>query len=161
VPADLLIDVPELRVPVRVLSSLEGLGRALQAETRLPQQPAHRRCRYPVPLPGQLSSEMPQRPGRPPQRRLRITPLVRLDQGQQRRDQPPVPFLNALTAPAEPPDPPIPQRALVILELEHAFADRSLADTGQPRDYPHATVAEQTRLRAEQQPALTLVQMRQ
>jgi hypothetical protein len=105
--ADLLTDVTELRVPVRVLGSLERLGGALQAETRLAQQPAHRRRRYPVSLPGQLLSEMPQRLSCPPQRRLRITPLVRLDQGQQRRDQPPVPFISALTTPARPPDPPI------------------------------------------------------
>jgi hypothetical protein len=159
--AGLTIDVTELRVPVRVLSSLKRLGSALQAETRLPQQPAHRRGRYPVSLPGQLTGEMPQRLGRPSQRRLRITSLVRLDQGQQRREQPLVPFFSALTASAGPPRPPVRQRTLIVLKLEHPLADRGLADPSQPRNHPHAAVAEQTRLRAEQQPALTLIQMRQ
>jgi hypothetical protein len=35
---DLLIDIPELRIAVRVLLSLNGLGAALQAEPLLPQQ---------------------------------------------------------------------------------------------------------------------------
>jgi hypothetical protein len=56
----LLVDVPELRIPVRVLLTLQDLGSALPAEPVVPQQLAHRRRRYPVPLPGQLTGQMPQ-----------------------------------------------------------------------------------------------------
>ena len=35
---DLLADVPELGVPVRVLAALDDLGVALQAKPRRPQQ---------------------------------------------------------------------------------------------------------------------------
>ncbi|GGT71937.1 hypothetical protein GCM10010207_82530 [Streptomyces atratus] len=40
---DLVVDVPELRVPVGVLSALKGPRIGLQTETVLPQQPAHGR----------------------------------------------------------------------------------------------------------------------
>jgi hypothetical protein len=42
---DVLIEVAELGIPVRVLLPFEGLGVGLQAEPGLPQQPAHRRRR--------------------------------------------------------------------------------------------------------------------
>ena len=78
----LLVDVPELRVPVRVLVPLQRLGVALQAEAILAQQAADRRRRHRMPLPGQLASQMPQRLGRPPQRRF---------SGRRARPAPPAP----------------------------------------------------------------------
>jgi hypothetical protein len=55
-----------------------------------------------MPLPGQLGGQVPQRLGRPPQRRLRIPPLIRLDQRQQRWDQPRIQLPGALAAPTLP-----------------------------------------------------------
>ena len=74
-----------------------------------------------MPLPGQLGGQVPQRLGRPPQRRLRITPLIRLDQRQQRRDQPRIQLPGALAAPALPPCPAIRERILALLQLEDAL----------------------------------------
>src|SRR5205814_10214416 len=52
---DLLIDVAELRVPVRDLVPLDRLGVALQAEALLPQQVGHRVRAHAVTLPAQLA----------------------------------------------------------------------------------------------------------
>jgi hypothetical protein len=57
---DLLVDVPELRIPVRVLAAFEGLGVALQAEALFMQQIRDRISRDPVPLAGELRSQHPQ-----------------------------------------------------------------------------------------------------
>jgi hypothetical protein len=40
---DLLVDIAELGIPVRMLLALQRLGVGLQAEALLAQQPAHRR----------------------------------------------------------------------------------------------------------------------
>jgi hypothetical protein len=40
---DLLVEVPELGITVRMLGAFEGLGIGLQAKTLLDQQLAHRR----------------------------------------------------------------------------------------------------------------------
>jgi hypothetical protein len=79
---DPLVEVTELGVPVRDLIALDGLGVALQAEAFLPQQVSHRVGARPVTLPGELARQCPQRLGRPPQRRHRITALIRLHQRQ-------------------------------------------------------------------------------
>jgi hypothetical protein len=71
---DLLVDVGELRFAVGMLPALQRLGRALQAEPGLPQQPAHRRSGDRMAPRGQLVGQMPQRFRRPAQRRHRIAP---------------------------------------------------------------------------------------
>ena len=113
------------------------------------------------PCPAQLTSQMPQRLGRPPQRRLRVASLIRLHQRQQCRDQVTVQLRGALASPAAAPHPPLGERRLTGLQLEHARADRRLAD---PRDLGHGpdpAVPQQPGLSSQQQPPLTLVQMRQ
>src|SRR5262249_41616207 len=97
---DLLIEVAELRIPVRDLAALDGLGVALQAEALLPQQARHRVRAGPVTLPGQLARQDTQRLGRPPQRRHRIPALIGLHQRQQRRPQPQIQVSQPLAAPA-------------------------------------------------------------
>jgi hypothetical protein len=77
---DLLVEVAELGISIRMLLPFEGLGVGLQAEPVVPQQFAYRRRRDRMTLPGQLLGQVPQRLGRPPQRRHRITPLIRLHQ---------------------------------------------------------------------------------
>jgi hypothetical protein len=79
---DPLVEVTELRVPVRDLVALDGLGVALQAEAFLPQQVSHRVGAGAATLPGELARQRPQRLGRPPQRRHRITALITLHQRQ-------------------------------------------------------------------------------
>ena len=155
----LLVDVPELRIPVRVLVPLQRLGVALQAEAILAQQAADRGRRHRVPLPGQLAGQVPQRLGRPPQRRLRVTALVRLHERQQRRHQAGIQRRSALAAPAPAPHPPLRER-LLPLQFEDTRADGSLTDPGHPGDGPHAAMPQQPRLGRQQQPPLPLVQMR-
>jgi hypothetical protein len=96
---DLLVDVPELGVPVRVPLALEGLGVALQAEAFGSQQVAHRVRGDLVAPAGQLARQVAGGLRRPPQRRHRIAALIRLHQGQQRREQPGVQVSGAF-APA-------------------------------------------------------------
>ena len=58
---DLLVDVPELRVPVRVPLALDRLGVALQAEPLGPQQVTDGVGADPVALAGQLGRQEPRR----------------------------------------------------------------------------------------------------
>jgi hypothetical protein len=95
---DLLVDVAELRVPVGVLLALQRLGAGLQAEALPFQKPPDGRSGDRVSLPGQLLCEVAQGLGGPAQRRHRITPLVRLHQLQQRRNQQRILFLGGLAA---------------------------------------------------------------
>jgi hypothetical protein len=70
----LLADVAELSVAIGMLGALQGLGVALQAETRRVQQVSDGIRRDRMALAGQLRGEIARRPGRPPQRRHRIPP---------------------------------------------------------------------------------------
>ena len=95
----LLADVTELGVPVRVPLALDGLGVALQAEPLGPQQITDSVRGDPPPLAAQLRRQGTGGLRGPPQRRHRITPLIRLDQRQQRRAQPRVQIRGPLTPP--------------------------------------------------------------
>jgi hypothetical protein len=159
VPA-LPVDVPELRAPVRVPTSLQRLGVALQAEAIAAQQAAHRGRRHPMPPPGQLAGQLPQRPGRPPQRRFRVAALVRLHQRQQRSHQAGIQARGALAAPAAAPHPPLSERLPPPPEPEDARADGGLADPGHPGHGPHPAMPQQPRPGRQQQPPLPLVQVR-
>jgi hypothetical protein len=102
---DLLVYIPELRVPVRVPLAFEGLGVALQAEALGPQQVTDGVGADRVAPAGQLARQVAGGLRRPPQRRHRVAALVRLHQGQQRREQARVQVGGPLAAPARPPDP--------------------------------------------------------
>ena len=95
----LLVQVPELGVPVRDLVPLDGLRVALQAEALFTQQVSHRVRADAVALAGELGGQRPQRFRRPPQRRHRITPLIGLHQRQQRRPQPQIQVSQPLRPP--------------------------------------------------------------
>jgi hypothetical protein len=136
---DLLVEVAELGIPVGVLGALEGLDVGLQAEPFPPQQSAHRRGRDRMALSGELLGQVPQRLGRPPQRRHRVTALVRLDQRQQGRDERRVLPGSRLASPTRPADTAGRERRLAGLQLEHALADGRLADASHLRDRAHAT----------------------
>ena len=76
-------------------------------------------------LPGQLLGQVPQRLGRPPQRRHRIAALVRLDQRQQGRDELRVLLGGRLASPTWPADAAGRQRLLAGLQLEPRPCARS------------------------------------
>lgn len=158
---DLLVDVAELHVPVRVLLAFQRLGVGLQAESVVPQQSSHRRCGHRMALPGQLLGQVSQRLGRPPQRRLRIPTLIRLDQRQQRRHQLRIQRVRTLAAPTRTADPTRRCRLLAGLQLEHAPANRGLADADRPGHRPHPAMPQRPGLRRQRQTPLPLVQMRQ
>ena len=103
-----------------------------------------------MPLPGQLPRQVPQRLGRPPQRRLRVTPLIRLDQRQQRRDQPGIQFLRAPAAPALASGPAIRERILALLQLEDTPAHRCLTHPRDPGHCPDPAMPQQPGLRPQQ-----------
>jgi len=158
---DLLVEVAELGIPVGVLGAFEGLGVGLQAEPFPLQQSAHRRGRDRMSLPGELVGQVPQRLGRPPQRRHWIAALVRLDQRQQGWDEVGVLPCGGLAAPTWPADAAGREGRLAGLQLKDALADGRLADAGDLRDRAHATMAQQPRLDRQRQALLALVQVRQ
>jgi hypothetical protein len=158
---DLLVEVAELGIPVGVLGALEGLDVGLQAEPFPPQQSAHRRGGDRMALPGELLGQVPQRLGCPPQRRFRVTALVRLDQRQQGRDEVGVLLGGRLASPTRPADAAGRERLLAGLQLEHALADGRLADASHLRDRAHTTTPQQPRLDRQRQALLALVEMRQ
>jgi hypothetical protein len=156
----LLIDVPELAVPVRMLlPALQGLGIGLQAEPLGLQQLVHRLRGHLVPLAPQLGGQRPDRLDRPPQRRFRVPPLLGLHQGQQRRDQPRIGLRQLLAAPARPAGPA--QRLLPALQLPGSGRHRGLADSRGSGHQPDPAMTQRPRLSTQQQPALPLIQMRQ
>ena len=112
-------------------------------------------------LPGELVGQVPQRLGRPPQRRHRIAPLVRLHQRQQGRDELRVLPGGRLASPTWPASAAGRERHLAGLQLEHALADGRLADAGHLRDRAHTTTPQQPRLDGQRQALLALVQVRQ
>ena len=112
-------------------------------------------------LPGELLGQVPQRLGCPPQRRFRVTALVRLDQRQQGWDEVGVLLGGGLASPTWPADAAGRERRLAGLQLKDALADGRLADASHPRDRAHATMPQQPRLDRQRQTLLALVQVRQ
>ncbi len=155
----LLIDVAELRVPVRVLAALDGLGVALQAEPLRPQQVTHGVRADLMALAGQFLRQRAGRLRRPPQRRHRIPPLHRLHQRQQRQAQPRIQLGGPLAPPARPPRPA--QRLSPRVQLIHSQRHRGLADPGSPGHQPDPAMAQRPGLRSHQEPPLPLIQMRE
>jgi hypothetical protein len=156
---DLLVEVTKLRVPVRVLLALQGLGVGLQAEALRPQQASHRIRRDRPSLRAHLVGELAGGLGRPPQRRHRITPHVRLDQSQQRQPQTRIQIdqpLAAATLPAC-----TAQRGLTGLQFGHAPRHRALGHPRGPGQLSDPAVTQRPRFRAQQQATLPLIQVRQ
>ena len=156
----LLVDVPELRVPVRVLLALDGLGVALQAEPLLVQQVTDRVRADLVALAGQLGRQRPGRLDRPPQRRHRIAPLIRLDQRQQRREQPRIQVGGPLAAPARAggPGPAAPRPDSSSATPSDTVPSRIPAARATS---PDPAMPQRAGLSAHQQPPLPLIQMRE
>ncbi|GAA3824973.1 hypothetical protein GCM10022206_74260 [Streptomyces chiangmaiensis] len=106
-------------------------------------------------FPGQLLCEHAGGLHRPPQRRHRVAPYIRLDQRQQCRPQPRIQIRDSFAAAARTPHPP--QWLLTGLKFEHALADRRLADRSGLRHGPDTAVSQRPSLRSHQQPSLPLV----
>ena len=156
---DLFVEVAELRVPVRALLALDGLGVALQAEALLAQQVTDGAGAYPVALAGELGGKRAGRLRRPAQRRHRIAPLIRLDQGQQSAPETGIKVGQPLAAAAVGSRPA--QRILPRLQLRHPTRHSALPHAGRPRHRPDPAMAERPRVRPRHQPPLPLVQMRE
>jgi hypothetical protein len=116
------------------------LGRIDQASADIAVLEAHIEGGDRVALPGELLGQVPQRLGCPPQRRFRVTALVRLDQRQQGWEEVGVLLGGGLASPTWPADAAGRERRLAGLQLEHALADGRLADASHLRDRAHATV---------------------
>ena len=132
----------------------------LEAEPVLPQQVPDSRSGHRVSLPCQLVGEVPQRLRRPPKRRHRIAPLVRLYQRQQGWSQLRVQLRDRLAPTTRLPDAADRQGFLAPFEFEHPLAHGRLADTSHAGDSPDTAVAEQPGLYRQRQALLALVQMR-
>ncbi len=152
-------DVPELGVPVRVPFPLDRLGVALQAEPLLVQQLVHRVRGDRMPGSRQLAGQVPGGLGSPPQRCHRIAPLVRLHQGQQRRDQPRIGVRQGLAAAALAAGPA--QRLRPGLQLINAKGHRGLPDARGPGHQPDPAMTQRAGLGAQQKPPLPLIQVRE
>ena len=82
-----LVDMQELRVPVRMIAALPGFAVGLQAEVLLCQQFANHGAADRMALCSQFRRKSPQALAGPAQCRHRIAPLRRLNQRQQRGQQ--------------------------------------------------------------------------
>ena len=157
---DLLIEVAELGIPIRVLLPFEVLALACRlkpaSRSSLPTVGAETACPWPVSSSARCRSDLVVHP----RRRHRITPLVGLHQPQQGRQQLSVLLAGSLTSPACPADPTDRQRIHTAFEFHNALTHRALADPGHLRDRPHPTVTQQPGLERQRQPLLALVQMR-
>ena len=103
----LLVEVGELGVAIDMLPTLGGLGIGLQTVAPLTQQSTRHHG-------GDLVASLPQRPGqdpdrlrRPPQRRHRIAPGLRIDQRLQRGHQLRIVLLGPFTSTTGPTRPPL------------------------------------------------------
>jgi hypothetical protein len=155
---NLIIDVPELCIPVRVLRALQDLDVALQRETLGVQQVRHGARRHRPTGSGQLRGQVTGRLGRPAQRRHRIPPHVRLDQLQQRHHQPGIDIGQPRTAPAGPTHPAT--RLGTARQLGSPGRHQIHTDPRRPRHQADPAVTQRPRLSAQHQPTLPLVQMR-
>jgi hypothetical protein len=99
------IDVSKLRIPIRMAIALSGLAVGLQAEMQRLQQLADDCVADLVPLSAQFRRKPPQA-ARPSQARLRIAPLTRLDQLQQRGDKACIVINQRLAPSSRAPNPP-------------------------------------------------------
>ncbi|ABW10013.1 hypothetical protein Franean1_0554 [Parafrankia sp. EAN1pec] len=114
----------------RALGTFERLDVCLQAEARRLRRPPNNRGGDGVSLPGQLLSQVLQRLRRPPQRRLRVTPLVRLDQPQQHFQRGRVVLLDPLAVTARRTDTTTRQRSGARFQLRHPPTRGGLAHLG-------------------------------
>ena len=112
-------------------------------------------------LSGQLFGQVPQRLGRPPQRRHRIPALIRLHQPEQGSSQLRVLVVGAPSSTASPTRSPDRQRVPTGLQLGHAPAHRGGADSRRLGDGADPAVPQQPSLRRQGESLLTFVQMRQ
>ena len=156
---DLLVDVAELRVPVRVPLALDGLGVALQAEPLLPQQVTDGVGAADGPggsalLPGHGSTSLltaaatsgrPAHPAAPapaaPGAARGSASAARLRPAPGRRARP--------------------SGSLPRVQLIHSQGHRGLADPRSPGHQPDPAMAQRPRLGPHQQPPLPLIQMRE
>ncbi len=100
-----LVEVAELRIPIRVAFPLARLAIGLQTELLLVQQLAEQSAANPVALGDQRLRQLRQALHRPAQRRHRIAARIRLDQRQQIGNQRGIlrhPLLAATTGTADP-----------------------------------------------------------
>jgi hypothetical protein len=152
------MDVPELRVPVRVTAPGAGLRGSLQRVAHLVQQLAHGGRADRVPRGGQLLGQVTERGSGPAQRRGRIAELGRLDQRVQRCLQSGIGRGQRLATTA--------RRALSAqdarapAQLVQPAADGGGGHTGRRGYRGDPAVLQRLRLRAQIQTALPLVQMR-
>ena len=156
----LLADVPELGVPVRVPAALQHLRRGLHRVPLRPQQPPRGLRADRVALRRQRVRQVPHAPGRPPQRRLRVSPGGVRDQVQQRRDQAGIGVGELPAPPARPPDPAC-RDGITRGQLGRAVRDRLPRRPGQPRDRAGPALAGSPRDSAQREPPPPLVQLRE
>ena len=157
-PPHLLVDVPELRVTIRVIRPLVHLPRPLQAVVQLPQQLGDLLVADGMAVRGELGRQCPRTLAGPAQRRLGIAPGQRIDQRLEAtrqvgiaRDQRRPPAARATHPPGG---------SGGLIKFRQPFRDR---DPRQPAGAAHerdAAMSELSGFIRRQQPPRTFVQMR-
>jgi hypothetical protein len=154
---DLAVDVPKLRVAVRVAGALGGPRGALQGEPLGLEQRGHRVRAHRVPLPGQLGGQLPGGLHRPAQRGLRVPTLIRLDQRQQGRDQARIALAQPLAARTHRPHP----VGRLTAQLARTARHRRLRHPRNTRHPAHTPIPQHPGSRSQRQAPLPLIQMGQ
>ena len=152
------VDVPELRVTVRVLPALPRLEVRLQAVPQPAQKLRDRRVVRLVAELAQSVGEMPDALGRPAQKRPRIPPAISFDQPLEIQNQRRIRFGQPLASTTRPPHPPR-REPLAPLKLIDPLPDRRHRYPGRARRRCNPTPTSRTRLTGRPQPPLPLVQL--
>jgi hypothetical protein len=140
-PADLIIDVLELRIAVGMIRAFLSLPVALEAVVHRTQELRDLLMTDRMVLAGEFRRERPRALARPAQGRLRVASRQRLHQGLQRSRQLGVAHQERVASPAGPPDPS--SRDRVLPQFTDPLGDSApgqSTDAADPRDAAIALV---------------------
>jgi hypothetical protein len=157
-PCDLLVEVVDLGIAIRMLAPFHGLDRSRETVAGLAQQRGHRPIPDAVTSRRQGGGQLACALTRPAQRRQGITVTVRIDQRLQVRQQRRILDVQRLPTTADPSDPF--GSGVRVGEFAQPLLDRGARDASGARDPRHPAMAQGARFGGQQQPALALIQVR-
>jgi hypothetical protein len=134
------LDIPELRIPIRVLLAFFGLGIRLQTIAQLVEQLSYQFMADGMALPSKGLGQLPGTLARPPERGHRIASTAGIDQPFQRSDQ--VAILLDLAFPSASRTTDTFDRERFATEVFHRLVDGGPGETAEAGDESNATTAQ-------------------
>ena len=152
------VDVPELRVAIRMLSALPSLDVCLQVLAKPAHQLRNLREVHLMTEPAQAIRKMPDTPRGPAENRLWIAPAASINQTLEILEQRQIDLRQRLATTARPTHSPR-RQSLPSLKLADPLADRRLRHSGRARRGCYSTTPRRARLAGCPQSTLPLVQV--